>query len=229
MGLLKPIKKAASVTLAAGVMLCLVQGSALAATITFDELGNGTFTNTNGISVLKSSQLNDPGPGGLSNVLLYVLGPGLVAGDLVIRDSVNLISDVLRFDSQVFGGVVFVYSDLFDGVDAPLADIGFPAANNTNLLQVTETGAEDVNGFTYTPTAGQPGFVAGSAVPVTYVFISDAPEPCSLGSSVAGLAALCYLRLRAGRRPVTADGTSSRARRSVYRRGTPTRPASEER
>ena len=66
----------------------------------------------------------------------------------------------------------------------------------TNTLTVTEVGAEGANGFTYTPTAGQPGFVAGAAGPVTYVIISDspAPEPASIGLMLAGLGVLVSRR-----------------------------------
>ena len=65
------------------------------------------------------------------------------------------------------------YSDISDGKDS-LADTGFPSSLYTNTLAVIETGPEGgPNGYIYTPTAGQPGFVAGASGPVTYVIQSD--------------------------------------------------------
>jgi uncharacterized repeat protein (TIGR01451 family) len=103
--------------------------------------------------------------------------PGLVAGDVIITESAGSLSDVLRFDSTTEGGGVFIYSDNADGVDAPLADVGLPTALNTNSVTVPEVGPEGANGITYTPTAGQPGFVSGASGPVTYVFTSDLLAP----------------------------------------------------
>ena len=103
--------------------------------------------------------------------------PGLVTGDLLILEpTTGALSDILRFDSVRAG--VFVYSDNFDGVDAP-ADVGFPTGLYPNMFTTTEVGPEGANGITYVPIAGQPGFVAGAAGPVTYVFLSDGqiPEP----------------------------------------------------
>jgi hypothetical protein len=55
---------------------------------------------------------------------------------------------------------------------------------------------EGANGFTYTPTAGQPGFVAGAAVPVTYLIRSDIPEPATVTLLGIGLAGLGFARRR---------------------------------
>jgi len=91
------------------------------------------------------------------------------------------VSDVIRFNPDAgSGGTMVFYSDNSDGVDS-LADTGLPGSFYANDLIVTEIGAEGSNGFDYTPTAGQPGFVAGSAGPVTYNTASDssAPEPAS--------------------------------------------------
>ncbi|MEP6753976.1 MAG: hypothetical protein ABJA67_00630 [Chthonomonadales bacterium] len=177
--------------------------------ITVDENGNGSIqfsgsppTNMPGVL------LADPGPGGLGSALTYnLLGPpSLVAGDLVMTEpSDGSITDLIRFNpsgtgGQNFSSLVF-YSDNADGVDS-LADKGFPQSRYTNVVFVTETGPEaGPNGFVYTPTANQPGFVAGFNV--TYNIISDpgvsVPEPGSvtllLGLAVPGTA-LAFRRLR---------------------------------
>jgi hypothetical protein len=176
--------------------LLLTPGSARATgfsiTITFDENCNSLFTNTNGFSsALPCSQQQDPGPGGLAGALTYGLlnPPSLVTGDLeLFEPDSEAPSDLVRF---INGSAIF-YSDFTDGADS-LADIGLPTAFEDNRLLVTEVGSEGSNGFTYTPTAGQPGFVGGIAGPVTYVIQSDTspstPEPASavLFLGVAGL------------------------------------------
>jgi hypothetical protein len=176
-----------------------------AVNISIDENCHGLLTNTTGFSSpLTCGFVNDPGPGGLNNAMCYnLLGPpGLVAGDLQIFEiaGTTVLSDILRFDPNVQGGGVFVYSDMEVGDPHPdPADIGFPTGRYTNSLSVTEVGPEGNNGFVYTPTAGQPGFVTGAGGPVTYSFISDAPtpapEPGTIGLMLGG-AALLYWRRR---------------------------------
>jgi hypothetical protein len=181
-------------------------------TLTFDENGHGTFTNTAGFfSPLTAAMLPDPGPGGLPLALTYDLQnpPGLVAGDLIILEpGSQTISDIIRFNPNQVGpgggtGTLVFYSDK-DDTPLALADTGFPTALYTNTLTVTEVGPEGDNGFTYTPTAGQPGFVAGAGGPVTYVIHSDVPSPVPAPPAVvlAGLGAGCValrrrFRLRA--------------------------------
>ena len=162
-------------------------------TVTVNENGNGNLTNTAGASIaLPFSMQQDPGPGGFPFALTYSLlnPPGLVAGDVVLLEPGSLIiSDLLRFNPQetcaggAVGCLVF-YSDFEDAPDA-LADIGIPTARYTNVLTLTEIGAEGNNGFTYTPTAGQPGFVAGAGGPVTYIIRSDTPSTVPEVSSLA--------------------------------------------
>jgi hypothetical protein len=182
-------------------------------TITVDENGNARVTNTTGLNVgLPFTLQADPGPGGLTGALTYGLTnpPGLTAGDLQLFEtvgSVGILSDIIRFNpneicSGTTGCLVF-YSDTGGGADS-LADIGFPTALYTNTLSVTEVGPEGANGFTYTPTAGQPGFVSGAAGPVTYVIHSDTsvPEPSSLLLLGSGLGAVVFVyrkRLRRAR------------------------------
>jgi hypothetical protein len=185
---------------------------AFSVTITVDENGSGLFTNTNGfISPLPfTTALLDPGPGGLPGALTYDLlnPPLLTAGDLRILEpgTTGVLSDLIRFNPNQptpsgFGTLVF-YSDNSDGKDS-LADIGFPTALYTNTLTVTEVGPEGNNGFSYTPTSGQPGFVAGAGGPVTFVIRSDVavPEPASIVLGGIGIAiGLAYACVRRGRR-----------------------------
>jgi hypothetical protein len=189
-----------------GTSTLLAQGFTI--TISADENGHGTLVNSNGFSsALPFALLPDPGPGGLPAAATYGLlnPPGLVAGDLIFFEvPVGSISDLIRFNPNQNGGSLVFYSDNSDGVDA-LADTGFPTALYPNNITFTEVGPEGANGLTYTPVAGQPGFVAGAAGPVTYVIRSDSPvpEPCSLTllalGSVCGLAS-CRRRLFGTRR-----------------------------
>lgn len=185
-----------------GLLLFLVTAPAYAqiqvVNLTFNENCLGTITFPAGSpSPLSCSQIPDPGPGGLGNVLFYAMRnpPGLVAGDVLIMEPPNFtgLSDILRFDPVTQGGGVFVYSDIEVG-DSYLADIGFPAGYNTNLLTMNEAGVEGGwNGVSYTPVAGQPGFVTSN--PVTYNFTSDdVPEPATGLLLLAPLAALVLRR-----------------------------------
>ncbi len=197
--------------LAVVVGLLISGGEAFAqfgATITVDENGNGLFSNSNGFfSPLPASLVADPGPGGLPVALTYGLlsPPGLVAGDLILVEPGSAngdLSDIIRFNPQQNGGSLVFYSDITDGVDS-LADVGFPNGLYTNNLSALEVGPEiGPNGFTYTPTAGQPGFVAGAGGPVTYVIQSDlaVPEPSSFVLGSIGAFALLGFKLIRRRR-----------------------------
>src|SRR5260370_22419150 len=88
--------------------------------VTVDENGNGTLTNTNGFfSNLPFAMAADPGPGGLASVAQYGLlsSPGLAGGDVVLLDSA-VTADPLPFNPTVTRGTLFFYSDQDGGIDA---------------------------------------------------------------------------------------------------------------
>jgi len=171
--------------------------------ITADERCNGLFTNTAGFNqALQCTFATDPGPGGLQSAMFYAMinPPGLVLGDVVLTED-GVDGDLLRFDPTLLGGGFFFYS--LAGGGAP-ADTGLPGAFNTNLLRLAETDiGGGLMGLVYTPTEGQPGFVAGSAGPVTYTFVSDdVPEPATIGLVALGVGVGFLVRRKKNRAAV---------------------------
>src|SRR5690242_1976361 len=76
-------------------------------TITVDEFGNGSILLTAPIP-LPSKIGDDPGPGGLSNVLIYGLPFAGVQGDVLLNDPGLGVLDVIRFNGN---GTLAFYSD----------------------------------------------------------------------------------------------------------------------
>ena len=143
----------------------------------------------------------DPGPGGRTSALTYnLLGPpSLVPGDLLLFDG-DLLSDVIRFNpagtAPGYPASVVFYSAL-ETVGGALADVGFPSAFYQNIVRM----AEGMLGVVYTPTANQPGYVAGFAVTYRIESLTAAPEPGSvvlLATGLLGLVAAAAIRRHRG-------------------------------
>lgn len=175
--------------------------------ITVNENGQGKLDFTQcggGVTPMPGVLRNDPGPGGLNNVLTYnLLGPpSLTAGDLGIFDASGTFSDVVRFNDYNTGGVpnypasLLFYSDPVAGTFDSLADIFSPPTSfYPNALGLLEVWSNNTSSVLYTPDPGQPGYVPGFSV--TYDIISDTPEPATillLGSSLLGAAVVLRRR-----------------------------------
>ncbi|HEY4285432.1 MAG TPA: VPDSG-CTERM sorting domain-containing protein [Chthoniobacterales bacterium] len=169
--------------------------------IDVDEQGNGTFD----IVGLGSGGLTyfvgqDPGPGGLSNALVYQFsGPLSVvvtAGDLFLMDPLGGTSDVIRFNppnfAQAFSadGVAPANFSTLVFYSSPggseLADTGFPTQNYTNQKTILE---DEILGTTYTPGPGDPGSINGLLV--VYKFLSG-PNEGATGVPDAGSTVLLF-------------------------------------
>jgi PEP-CTERM motif len=180
--------------LALTVASILLVTQASGATITVDEFGNGAVLLTVPVP-LPFRFGNDPGPGGLNNVLIYMLPFAGVQGDVLLNDPGIGVLDVIRFNGD---GTLIFYSDNIDGFDAPADTPSPPLSFYTNTVTLTEVGPEGNNGATYAPTPNQPGFGVFAGQATTYVFVSDSvPEPgtmCLMGAGLAILIGSRFLR-----------------------------------
>jgi hypothetical protein len=203
------IWRPALVGLSLAMLLMIASSNAFAdqftVTITVDKNGNGNLTNSSGLNTPLTFTLSpDLGPGGLASALTYDLRnpPNLVVGDLVLLDPVTaVVASIIRFNitppsrpSGPPGGALVYYST----GQGSLADTGLPLALYANSITFSLVNG----GFIYTPTSGQPGFVAGADGPVTYVINGDTsiPEPASmmlLGTGLFGAVGALRRRRRA--------------------------------
>jgi hypothetical protein len=169
--------------------------------INVDEKGNGTFDIVGlGSGSLTSFVGQDPGPGGLSNALVYEFSPPLsvvvTAGDVFLSDLLGGTSDVIRFNPPVLDQAfsvnagpsgnfsTLVFYSVPGGSD--LADTGFPTQNYTNQKTIVEN---EILGTTYTPNPGDPGSINGLLV--TYKFLSG-PNGVPTGVPDTGSAVLLF-------------------------------------
>ncbi len=191
--------------LATSLLFCIAAPHAfpLEVTITLHEDGAGTIQNNLGnVSPLFHSITSDPGPGGLSNALTFDLfnPPGLIAGDLVLLDATGVISDIIRFNPAGTGSPSYLGSAVFYSLagGGELADMGFPTSLYANDLRVTE----NLRGSTtYTPSLGEPGYVAGSMSLVSYViFSAESGSAVPEGGSSALLMGVALLGIALGSR-----------------------------
>ena len=166
--------------------------------ITVDEFGNGV-AQIPGVAIpLPRLILPDPGPGGLSNALTYLLPfPGF-PGDVLLPEPEGF-SDLVRFNGN---GTLIFYSDISpqDPPDAP-GDTGLPEVLLPLNKTIPEVGPEGNNGAFYTPGLGTQGLPDPGWDPSgpTYHFISDGvvPEPGSLALlATGGLPLFGFLRRR---------------------------------
>lgn len=188
-------------TLCLAALASAVQAQGFAIQITTDE-NTAHFSNTAGFSQNLTCALQaDTGPGGLASAFTCDMlnPPGLTAGDLFVNEfGTTTLGDILRFNPGQRGpaaglGVFVLYS-----IGAPLTALADtlvpPSAFYANSFTLTEDATGTVS---YTPTAGQPGFVSGAGGPVTYVVHSDTiPEPASLALVGIGAVALVLRRRR---------------------------------
>lgn len=175
--------------------IVLAPAAAPSAHITIDEHGVGVVAySAGGSTAITGALLNDTGPGGGSNVLTYNLSGSFefVSGDVQINDANGTISDYVEFNAS--NSTIVFYSNPLDGFDS-LADTPGPPRNlYVNGVILTELGTGGNSLVNYTPGAGDPGYVAGVAGPVTYTLISDGhtpmiPEPSTLALLGTGLLA----------------------------------------
>jgi hypothetical protein len=178
-------------TIAAFGLLLLVSGRVSAQNnITVDEYGNG-FLNGNPLPFVPSAvETTFSGQA----TLLYQLPFQVVRGDVILNDG-PVIGDLLRFDNNANGGLLYFFSDPPETgeVPVPFADTGIPQPSPLPAVNLLETGVEGNDGALYGAAAGQPGSQItsiGTLAPVNYTIISDGtavPEPTAFALLAAGM------------------------------------------
>jgi hypothetical protein len=163
--------------------------------VTLDEYGNGTAVNGAGTIVLNGQLMPDPSGGIAGNALVYSLPfnfPAASVGDYLLLEPPNYtsVSDVVRFWAPVgqAGNQVIFYSDLPDVDDQPpipWADTGLPGSYLQLVVPLQESGLEGgYQAVTHSAISGDPGYIGAGLG--NYTFISDVPEPASLGLMILG-------------------------------------------
>ena len=146
-------------------VMCLASHVLAQNIVAVDEWFNGIGTTGNG--TLK----NDPGPGGLNNVLTYALPFAGVPGDVQIQANEpgigQIVFDVVRFNGD---GTLIFYSDNVPISDAPGDTPGPPGILYANSVTIQEVGTEGANGSIYAPAPGQPGYDSTNPI---YFLISE--------------------------------------------------------
>ena len=184
-------------SLGAIALFGLVDGPSAAGTITFDEKGNGFFDGKR----LDSGKEKEPDSG--ITTLFYKLPFDVFNGDVIVRETIQADSDVLRF----LQNKLYVFSEPPEqGKLADMADNGLPGVRSINSKVISETGPEGMNGATYpgnNPGPMDPGIPRDRANgPLKYNFISDGTailEPSTF--TLLGIGALGlwqYFRRREG-------------------------------
>ncbi|MGH9558495.1 MAG: PEP-CTERM sorting domain-containing protein [Bryobacteraceae bacterium] len=168
------------------IILALAAASALPLTagiISVDPNGNGTIDST----PLSWTLGNDPGPGGLDDVLTYSLPFQGTQGDVLLTFSdygLIPLMDV-RFNGD---GTLILYAanvggpDLLADTDAPPGDV------YGNLVELDEPTVYASTLATYTPGVDDPGYDASN--PTYQIFSYAVPEPGTPWLVMVGLAGL---------------------------------------
>ena len=165
--------------------------AASAATITFDQNGNG---NINGTPLSFTANGSNPNPPFQAPVLTYTLPFAGVQGDVELLNPISGIPEsVIAFEGD--GTVIYFASpagnsSLANRYSPPIPP--FPIANTTQVTEAADGSAS------YTPAAGEPGFDNSDP---TYRFLgatsaTDTPEPASFALLAIGGLAIFGNKLR---------------------------------
>ena len=149
-------------------------------TLTFDETGACTLVNNGTPLACQGVLAVDPTQPGSHMILTFALPTQIGTGDVAVKDSNGLVSDLFRFTNQ--GGIGYLLYYSADTGGGQLADTGLPGNANTSL-SVDED-----------PATGQFHFFSGGAQGVNNDYFgtsgADVPEPGSwalLGTLAAGV------------------------------------------